>query len=105
MSEQERIETRSMAIGVILGGIPRELGTESAPGALHLITAGEASARKHADWLKKLFDDLGFTVARLSSNDADTARANAYQADLVVAERRRARSSHSASRSSARKPR
>jgi hypothetical protein len=84
MSEQERIETRSLAIGVILGGLPRELGTKSAPGALHLFTAGDASARKHAGWLKKLFDGLGFTVARLSAGDSDRARANAYQADLIV---------------------
>jgi hypothetical protein len=84
MSEQERIETRSMTIGVILGGLPRELGTKSAPGALHLITTGDASARKHAKWMKKIFDGLGFSVARLSSGDPDASRANAYRADLAV---------------------
>lgn len=73
-----------MAIGVILGGLPRELGKKSAPGALHLVTTSDASAREHAAFMTRLYDTFGFTVARLSSSDSDRARAKAYRADLVV---------------------
>lgn len=83
--EQEQIEIRFTAASMVLMQAARELGTDSTAGAVHLITAGEASTLKHVELLQLFCGGSSFfSVARLSRDDSDPVRATAYRAHVVV---------------------
>ncbi|MDQ0935223.1 hypothetical protein ABTZ93_39415 [Streptomyces sp. NPDC097941] len=82
MTEQERIETRVLAVLAVVALMPGDAGSRS--GALHLMLAADTTAHAQAELMRLTADRFGIAVARLSSHDSDSVRATAYQAEVVV---------------------
>ncbi|GGK78029.1 hypothetical protein GCM10010094_44130 [Streptomyces flaveus] len=83
--EQKRIKARFVAASLLVKHAPRELGTQSTAGVVHLITDGELSTLAHVELLERLVGgSAGIPVARLFRDDSEPMRAMAYRAEIVV---------------------
>ncbi|MCL5875991.1 MAG: preprotein translocase subunit SecA [Candidatus Dependentiae bacterium] len=64
--------------------LPLYLNALTGKGA-HLVTVNEYLARRDAEWMGKIFNFLGLSVAALYNSMSDEERKKAYQADILYA--------------------
>jgi hypothetical protein len=73
MSEQEKVETRALAVFHL-----------SLAAQVHVMTTDRFSATKHAGVFEGVGRQLGVSVGQLSSGESSADRSIAYQANIVV---------------------
>lgn len=64
--------------------LPLYLNALTGKGA-HLVTVNEYLARRDAEWMGKIFNFLGLSVAALYNSMSDAERKKAYEADILYA--------------------
>lgn len=62
--------------------LPLYLNALEGKGA-HLVTVNDYLARRDADWMRPIYEQLGLTVGYLQNNMSDADRIKAYQCDIL----------------------